>query len=87
MASRTSKQSTGNTMTNQTPEQKKQAFLIELKALLAKYNASIEASCEGDTHGIYEETISVVLYKPNSFRQEAEFTVQGWCIDEDSIES
>ena len=72
-------------MTNQTPEQKKQAFILELRELLVKYNASIEASCEGDTHGIHEETISIVLYKPNSFRQEAEFIIRGWCIDEDSI--
>lgn len=72
-------------MTNQTPEQKKQAFLLELKDLLVKYNASIEASCWGDTHGIQDETISVVLYKPNSFHQDAEFIVQGWTIDQDSI--
>lgn len=38
-----------------------QAFKDELAALLRKYKAGIHCNFDGDTHGIYNENISVTL--------------------------
>ena len=59
-------------------------FQIELKALLAKYNATISANVgEGsDTHGIYDEHILVYLSdeKGRDIKGE-EYRIDDWFID------
>lgn len=64
-------------------------FLAELKALLSKYNASINfsvGSCS-DTHGLYDEKM-VVSIRPNpkSFKEIDILEVHGWCIDAHEID-
>lgn len=38
---------------------KQQAFKRELKELLKKYDATIFATCEGDTYGIHSEQLLI----------------------------
>ena len=38
-----------------------EAFKLELAGLLAKYDATIGASFDGDTHGIYDEKIGISI--------------------------
>ena len=42
------------------------AFKKELKALLNKHCASIEAAYEGDSQGIYQEKLVVTFYEPEN---------------------
>jgi hypothetical protein len=55
----------------------KEEFLKEFKALLEKYDVSINFSVSGcsDTHGLYDEKM-VIDHKDKIW-----FEVNGWCID------
>lgn len=60
-----------------------QLFRAELKALLEKYNASINfsvGSCS-DTHGLYDEKM-VISHRPDagSFKEIDIIEINGWCI-------
>ena len=64
-------------------------FLAELKALLSKYNASINFSVGSgsDTHGLYDEKM-VVSIRPNpkTFQEIDILEVHGWVIDAHEID-
>lgn len=45
-------------------KQKLAAFKKELKALLKKYDASLDLMLDGDTHGIHNEGIGVSFLQP-----------------------
>lgn len=65
-----------------------QQFRTELKALLAKYNASINfsvGSCS-DTHGLYEEKMVVSHTIPGTFKDIDLIEVYGWGICAGDIE-
>lgn len=66
-----------------------QKFIVELKTLLTKYNASIAfsvSSCS-DTHGLYDEKM-VVSIRPDSksFKEIDILEVPGWNISAGDIE-
>ena len=63
-------------------------FLLELAALLKKYNASIDWNCGpcSDTHGIYDETMSISRrISPNSSKEKTLLEIDGSCLDADNI--
>ena len=51
------------------PKTKAEQFEDELYAVLEKFGASIEYSCDGDTHGIYNECIEASLTDENGKEQ------------------
>lgn len=60
-----------------------EAFKQELKALLEKYDATIDANVGSgsDTHGIYDETMEISIRdNKKSFRCHNETVVNGWSI-------
>ena len=64
-------------------------FLVELKALLEKYNADISfsvGSCS-DTHGLYDEKMVISRrITPNSWKEEDILEVPGWYISANDID-
>lgn len=68
----------------------KAKFLSELKALLEKYDVTIDAGVGGgsDTHGIYDETIFIShRISPSGFRYEDWLEVSGWSLGASDIPS
>ena len=65
----------------------KQEFLKEFKALLEKYNVTISfnVGSGSDTHGLYDEKMTVYHTVPNSFKTEDWIEVSGWGIDKNDI--
>ena len=64
-----------------------QQFRAELKALLSKYNASINfsvGSCS-DTHGLYDEKIVISHTVPETFKDIDILEVDGWGISAGDI--
>jgi hypothetical protein len=59
-------------------------FLVELQALLSKYNADISfsvGSCS-DTHGLYDEKMVISRrLDPKSFKEVDILEVSGWSIN------
>ena len=58
----------------------KQEFLKELKALLQKYNVSIQAGMESDPQAIYGEHIAIFDSKDNAI-----YKVDGWSLYDSDI--
>jgi len=60
----------------------KQEFLKELKALMEKHNASIEAGVGfgSDTHGIWDEHIDICDHRDKTLLR-----VQGWSLGHEDI--
>jgi hypothetical protein len=59
-----------------------QSFRAELKALLEKYNASINfsvGSCS-DTHGLYDEQMIICHTIPGTYKDIDLVVVDGWGI-------
>ncbi len=64
-----------------TPEQKAKAteFKRELKALLEKYDGSIDFGANGDMEGMYNEEMNVCI------KDTTVFSVAGWSIGPNDI--
>lgn len=60
----------------------REEFLLELKALLQKYNVSIEAGMESDPQAIFGEHIYICDSKYNTV-----FKVEGWSLDHSDIDT
>lgn len=71
-----------------TPQERLNSFKSELKALLIKYDAEIQANVGpgSDTYGINGESIEIsVRDDPKSFAYTAE-SVDGWYLDQQNID-
>lgn len=63
-----------------------QQFRAELKALLSKYNASINFSVGScDTHGLYDEKMVISHTVPGTFKDIDILEVNGWGISAGDI--
>lgn len=60
----------------------KEELLLELKALLQKYNVSIEAGMESDTQAIFGEHIHICDSKCKTV-----FKFEGWSLNHSDIDT
>ena len=56
------------------PQEKFEAFKVELKALLAKYDACISCGIDGDTHGLLTTMEVGFKVNPNTWKTD-DFTL------------
>jgi hypothetical protein len=71
-----------------TPQERLNKFKHELKELLIKYDASISANVGkgSDTHGIYDEYISISVRDNPKLYMETSESADGWCLDQQNID-